>query len=251
MKTDWNYTNLAEAYVNRPEYSPEALNQLFEVTQVKPQAHVCDVGAGVAHLTIPLLERGLYVDAVEPNDEMRRIGIQRTKAYEDVNWYEGTGEKTGMESEKYHLVTFGSSFNVTNRQEALKETTRILKQNGWFCCLWNHRNLEDEHQKSIESIIAENIEGYNYGLRREEQVDIINQSKLFKEVKYFEGNITHKVNKEDWINAWHSHATLERQAGTDFPKIVNKIETYVKEMDNSDEIIVPYVTRMWVAQKVS
>ena len=34
MKTEWDYTNLAEAYLKRPEYAPKAIQKMFEITKV-------------------------------------------------------------------------------------------------------------------------------------------------------------------------------------------------------------------------
>lgn len=74
MKTEWDYSSLAEAYLKRPRYSTEAIDKLVSLSGIAEGAQVCDVGAGVAHLTLELLQRGFKVDAVEPNDEMRRRG---------------------------------------------------------------------------------------------------------------------------------------------------------------------------------
>ena len=69
------------------------------------------------------------MSAVEPNDAMRKNGINRTKKFSNVQWYEGVGEHTGMDADTFDLVTFGSSFNVCNRQEALIEVKKkFLKQ---------------------------------------------------------------------------------------------------------------------------
>lgn len=124
---------------------------------------------------------------------MRSNGIKRTKEFANVSWYEGVGENTGMESDAFDFVTFGSSFNVCDRQLALKETARILKSGGYFACMWNHRDLEDPTQKGIEDIIKRNIEGYSYGTRREEQTEVINQSGLFEEVQFVSGRVEHEL----------------------------------------------------------
>lgn len=55
------------------------------------------------------------------------------------------------------MVTFGNSFNVCNRKEALKETARILKPKGWFAYMWNHRDLNYLTQASIENFIKNKI----------------------------------------------------------------------------------------------
>ncbi len=105
---EWDYTELAEAYLKRPEYAPTALQDLFKISGVKSGDRVCDIGAGVAHLTIPLATADMRVDAVEPNDTMRDWGIKRTKGFSNVSWHEGAGEATGMKSGQYDMVTFGS-----------------------------------------------------------------------------------------------------------------------------------------------
>ena len=125
MKTEWDYTELAKAYLKRPDYAVEAIDRMLEIANVHrggTEELVCDVGAGAAHLTLLLAKKGLTVHAVEPNDAMRANGVRRTADYDKVTWYEGVGEHTGQPSDTFRLVTFGSSFNVTNRQEALEES---------------------------------------------------------------------------------------------------------------------------------
>ncbi|MCW5701033.1 MAG: hypothetical protein KIT82_00395 [Bradyrhizobium sp.] len=85
-KVEWDYSHLAAAYVKRPDYAVDALNEMFQIAGVSKGARVCDIGAGVAHLTIPLLNHGCVVDAVEPNDAMRAGGKARTSGREGVAW---------------------------------------------------------------------------------------------------------------------------------------------------------------------
>jgi len=247
MKTEWDYTDLAEAYLKRPDYSDLAIDEMLSCASIKPDNEVCDVGAGVAHLTIKLAERKLNVISVEPNDAMRKRGIARTEKFPNVNWVEGTGENTGQADTAFNLVTFGSSFNVTDRQKALQETSRILKPRGWFACMWNHRNLEDPLQVKIEGAIKSHITGYDYGTRREDQEPIIQKSGLFEDSKKIEGEVIQKQTTEDCANAWRSHATLHRQAGDKFDSIINDIEKILSDI-KGNEIAIPYITRIWVAQ---
>jgi len=220
---------------------------MLSISSVKEGDYACDVGAGVAHLTLMLARRGLTVVSVEPNDEMRKYGSMRTKEMESVTWFEGTGENTGQDNSKFDLVTFGSSFNVLDRQKALEETKRISKPNAWFAAMWNHRDLNDPIQNRIEEIIKSAIPAYAYGTRREDQSDAINASGLFGDIHKIEGCITHKQTKTEVIEAWQSHATLHRQAGDKFQGIINDIEQMLE--NNNEEIVsIPYTTRIWVAQ---
>lgn len=249
MKVEWDYTNLARPYLKRPDYSKEALLKMFSVAKINKGDFVCDVGAGVAHLTIPLLEAGFTVTAVEPNDAMRELGIERTKPWSSVKWIEGTGEQTKQENDAFKLVSFGSSFNVTNRQEALKESARILKRDGFFSCMWNLRDFNDPIQSEIEKIIKSYASEYDYGSRREDQTDVITKSNLFHKPEYIEGTVNHVVNTNEWVQAWKSHATLSRQVGDKLDEVVNEISKVVA--NQSESFSVPYVTKIWIAQKTN
>ena len=247
MRTEWDYTNLAKAYLKRPSYSGEAVEAMIKITQLGSSHSVCDVGAGVAHLTLDLNNYFGSIKAVEPNNAMRELGASRTGNLKNISWSEGTGEDTRMPSNTFDMVTFGSSFNVCNQSEALAETSRILKPKGWFACMWNHRILSDPTQSKIETIIKENIPNFDYGRRREDQTEVIKNSYLFSKIIKLEGDVSHTQSRADIVEAWASHASLERQAGDKFESIINMISKYLDGL-NLPEIVIPYKTRIWLAQ---
>lgn len=247
MKTEWDYTTLADAYLKRPDYADAAIDAMLSIAGAEKGDRFCDVGAGVAHLTLMLAARGLDVTAVEPNDAMRANGIKRTASLANVRWHEGTGEQTGQTAQSFDMVTFGSSFNVCDRPLALKETARILKPRGWFACMWNHRQLDDKIQSEIEAIIKSRVAGYGYGTRREDQTAVIDTSGLFGPVVHLDSRVMHEQTIAECVEAWRSHATLERQAGAGFLSVVQAIEDYLKGL-GTPSIQIPYSTNIWVAQ---
>ena len=247
MKTEWDYTKLANAYLKRPDYSNVAIDAMLAIIGSEKGDRFCDVGAGVAHLTLMLAARGFDVTAVEPNDAMRDNGIKRTASFANVRWHEGTGEQTGQPDQYFDMVTFGSSFNVCDRHLALKETKRILKSRGWFACMWNHRNLENPIQSRIESIIKEHVTNYGYGIRREDQTAVIENSDLFGSVIHLDAQVLHEQTVTECVKAWKSHATLERQAGRTFETVIQAIEKYLNSL-KMVSIQIPYSTNIWVAQ---
>jgi len=241
----WDYTDLAATYTQRPAYAPRAIDQIV-ATAGKPTPRVADIGAGNAHLTVDLLARGCVVDAVEPNDAMRTIGIERTQGG-TVTWHVGVGEDTGLRPDTYDLVTFGSSFATTDRALALQETARILRDRGWFTCIWNHRDLDDPIQSEVENIIRRRIPEYGYGVRREDQAPVIKESGLFEDPAVLREPVLHRVSVDDWLAAWRSHGILQSQAGDQFPAVLEDIDAYVGSLD-VHELEIPYVTVGWIAQ---
>ncbi len=245
---NWDYSKLAQSYKYRPEYSEKIIEKIIEVSLISKKSTICDIGAGVGHLTIPLAKLGYTVVAIEPNIEMTKHGKERTKEFNKISWYQGTGESTKKKDSEFDLVTFGSSFNVTDRTKALQEVYRILKDNCCFAALWNHRDLDDPIQIEIEKIIKSNIPDYDYGSRRVDQTKIIENSNLFRNIKFFEDKIYHSQEIQSVILAWQSHATLHRQAGSKFEKIISEINFLLNSL-KEEKITIPYYTRLWMAQK--
>ncbi|MEV6603073.1 class I SAM-dependent methyltransferase [Kutzneria sp. NPDC051319] len=243
-KVEWDYTKLAATYTQRPPYAPRAVDRIVTLAG-KPHPRVADIGAGNAHLTVDLVARGCVIDAVEPNEAMREIGIRRT-ADTDVTWHVGIGEDTGLPADRYDLVTFGSSFATTDRPAALRETARILRRRGWFACVWNHRDLTDPLQQRVEELIKARIPDYGYGVRREDQAPVIEASGLFERPEVLREPVLHRVAVDDWLAAWRSHGILERQAGDQFEAILADIDRLVLDM-GVDELEIPYVTVGWLA----
>lgn len=251
MKTDWDYSEVAKSYIDRPEYSHSAIEALCGIAKITNLSKICDVGAGVAHLTLQLAKNGggtkAGIIAIEPNDEMRKLGKDRTKEFQFIEWHEGTGEKTGQAEGQFDIVSFGSSFNVTDRDLAIKESIRIAKKKAWFACMWNHRDLSDIHQLNIEKIIKNSIPGYDYGSRRESQHDFLLSSGAFEDVLTIKGDALHNQTIESCITAWQSHVTLKRQAGTEFKNIIGEISCYLNSL-NVKNINIPYRTKIYMGR---
>lgn len=247
MSSIWDYSGRAATYDQRADYSEVALTEVLGRMGCTSSRPVADIGAGTGKLTIQLAKRGLSVHSVEPNEEMRHHGMRNLLGH-SVRWYTGTGESTTLPSETFQSVFFGSSFNVVQQDLALTETDRILAPAGWFACMWNHRDLRDPIQHEIEQIILSAIPDYDYGTRRNDPTNVIETSELFDSVEHYWNSFIVRMSRERIIEAWKSHATLQRQAALEFESILADIEKLL-ETTKKEELAVPYTTRIWIAQK--
>lgn len=247
----WDYTQHAQFYEFRPNYAPQSINMLLALLENKKEILLADIGAGTGNLTVMLLARGLKVVAVEPNDAMREIGIQRTKG-KNVQWKRASGLENGLETGAFDWVTFGSSFNVMDRDLALKESHRLLKKDGIFSCMWNHRDLNDSVQQQAEAIIKEFVPNYTRGVRREDQRPILQaHCNLFNEITYLEQDFFFTQTLENYIAAWHSvknpYWDLNTEEGKQlFANIAQKWRTKLPQ-----NFAMRYTTRSWSAKKVN
>ena len=243
----WDYTSLADTYHKRPNYPRKIIEEIIDFTGLKPADKVCDVGAGTGNLSLLLAEKGLYVQALEPNLAMYERGVQRTWNNPLISWANTAAEDTRLNANTYDMVSFGSSFNVVDRATALQESLRICKPCGWLITIWNHRDLNDPIQRRIEACIKEQLPNYDYGLRRLDQRKYLVESGLFSRVEPFECSMLVKQSVEDVLEAWCSHATLQRQAGNRFSEIIQKIAEILREQDLKN-LETPYTSRAWVSR---
>ncbi|HET6425998.1 MAG TPA: methyltransferase domain-containing protein [Planctomycetaceae bacterium] len=248
MQVEWDYTELADAYLRRPAYAEAAIDEILLRSGVQTGQPVCDIGAGTGTLTVALAQCGLKVTAVEPNAAMAAHGRRRTAGH-GVTWVDAVAEATTLPDQTFALVTFGSSFNVIQRSEALQEVARILQPAGWIACLFNHRVLDDPLQNTVQEVIAREVPGFSHGSRREDQSPYITESGAFHPVQAFVRPVTHRMSWADYVEAWRSHCTLKRQAGERFPEVIEAIAA-VENREPETMIDVPYETRVWLAQRL-
>lgn len=150
IKTKWDYSYLAKNYDHRAEYDKTLIKKILKFISCKANYPVGDIGAGTGKLTKLLLKEDLIVSAVEPNLQMRKFGIKNCNKFSKVSWTIATAENTKLIDNSLYAIFFGSSFNVVDYKKVFKEIKRVLIKNGFFCCLWNHRDLTDPLQKKIE-----------------------------------------------------------------------------------------------------
>ena len=185
-----------------------------------------------------VLKKGEAVEAVQRAQEAGKVRYLS---------YSGDGDNALHAIGMGIFATLQTSFNVVDQRRALSEAARILKPGGWMVCLWNHRQFDAPIQRDIEDIIKANIDGYDYGTRRQDQTDAIQSHGRFGPVAKFEYDVTHRISTAAWLDAWRSHATLQRQCGDKFGHVIAEIGAYLAGL-KAETITVPYTSRAWMAE---
>lgn len=152
MKFD-NFNNIAEIYDKyRPEYPEKYLDYLIKTCNLNFESKVADIGAGTGIFTKQLLNRNLYVYAIEPNNDMRSVLQEKLKNNEKFKVINGVAENTNLEDNCIDLVTVSQAFHWFNTEEFRKECKRILKPNGKVCLLWNMLDMNSDIARDQEYV---------------------------------------------------------------------------------------------------
>lgn len=244
-----DFTELAENYAKyRPAYSPFVRDALVGLLPVRAKA--ADVGAGTGIWANMLASAGCQVDAVEPNDAMRQAGEAQ---FPTLKWHGAAAEETGLAEHSYDLVTMASSFHWPDFDRAVREFGRILKPGGYFCALWNTREIAGNALlEDIEARLKELVPTLKrVSSGRSEFTDALTKRlrdcQVFEDVVYLEGRHVEKQSPERYIGLWESVNDIRVQAG---PEKFGQFIEYIREKTKNIEYIdAGYITRAWVARK--
>ncbi|MGO9865883.1 MAG: class I SAM-dependent methyltransferase [Terriglobales bacterium] len=140
------FSDRVENYVRyRPGYPPEVIDLLRAECGLRPSHVVADIASGTGIFTRLLLENGNSVFAVEPNQEMRAMGMQQ---FESLRFLQsgarlvsvaGTAEETTLHTASVDFVTAAQAAHWFDLPRARTEFVRILKPEGWCVLIWNER----------------------------------------------------------------------------------------------------------------
>ena len=150
------FSDRVEAYVRyRPGYPDELVATLLEQTGLDDKATVADIGSGTGIFTRLLLEAGLEVFAVEPNNEMREAAEELLSDVPIFNSVGAAAEDTGLEDDSVDLITAAQAFHWFNNETTRQEFRRILKPGGRLALIWNRRNTSQPFQQAYDGILRE------------------------------------------------------------------------------------------------
>jgi SAM-dependent methyltransferase len=146
------FASAADIYERaRPSYPAEAVAWLVERAGIGPGRTVVDLGAGTGKLTRLLVPFGARVVAVEPVAEMR---AKLTEVLPSVEALDGTAEDIPLPDGAADVITCAQAFHWFNFSLALPEVERVLADDGVLVLVWNMRELDDELQAAIETLLA-------------------------------------------------------------------------------------------------
>jgi SAM-dependent methyltransferase len=150
------FTGLARIYAAaRPSYPDEAIQYIIMTAGMTPGQLIIDVGAGTGISSRLFAEKGFNVEALEPNEDMRKEAQEAGTKYgaAQIIYRDGTGENTGLETNSQRLVTSAQAFHWFVAETALSEFRRVLRPGGWLALFWNERDERDPLTKEYGDAI--------------------------------------------------------------------------------------------------
>lgn len=226
---DGKFNQVAKIYEKyRPSYPEEYIKYLIDRCNLNENSTIADIGAGTGIFSKQLLDNGLKVIGVEPNDEMRKVLEEKLKNNKNFTSIKGNDKNTGLGKNTIDLITVAQAFHWFNIEGFRKECIRILKPDGKVCIIWNKLDLTDTIVKEKKEI------DYKYTNQYKEINSILQDEKRENLIKNFfkTGNYECKITKNNLIYNKESFIGVNLSKSYSLRKEDKNYNEYVKAFEN-------------------
>ncbi|HEY6462987.1 MAG TPA: methyltransferase domain-containing protein [Polyangiaceae bacterium] len=112
---------------------------------VPAPADVLEIGCGPGNASLPLLERGFRIHAVELGEKLAAFARERLARF-PFTVEVGRFEDAQLAAASVGLVVCSSAFHWLDRERALRQAVKVLRPGGSFALVWGspRRTAEDD-----------------------------------------------------------------------------------------------------------
>jgi len=161
-----SFGTVAQQYDDFRPALPSSFNQWLGLS---PHDTVVDLAAGTGLATRTLLLSGATVIAVEPDDEMRAVLMERSPTIESVA---GTAESIPLPDDSADVVVIVSAWHWVDPERAFAEIARVLHDSGRLAIAWNGANYNDPAIRELFAL-RRSTDGSGEGQRRHDPRSIL------------------------------------------------------------------------------
>lgn len=114
----------------RPEYPSELFEDILRYSNFKTGLKALEIGAGTGKATLPFLDRGCDITAIEIGCNMANFLSEKFKEYKNFNVINDSFENAILEDNNYDLIYAASAFHWVNAEVGCPKAIRLLRKNG-------------------------------------------------------------------------------------------------------------------------
>jgi SAM-dependent methyltransferase len=147
-----SFDQMAPLYA-RARGAPPA--ELFDAVAafVAPPADALEIGCGPGNASLPLLERGYRIHAVELGENLAAFARERLAAF-PFTVEVGKLEDASLPAASVDLVVCSSAFHWLDRERALRQVVKALRPGGGLALIWGSPRRTAEDNRVDEAMQA-------------------------------------------------------------------------------------------------
>lgn len=150
---EWTFDTVASTYEKlRPGYVPEMYQTIFDYIPISKASKVVEVGIGGGQATLPILQTGCKLTAVEYGANFSELCREKFKDFPKFSVITGKFEETELENDAYDLIFSASAFHWVPEEIGYPKVFDMLKKGGVFARFANHPFRDHGRQGLSEEI---------------------------------------------------------------------------------------------------
>lgn len=167
-KLNWTFDTVASTYEKlRPGYVVELYQTIFEYKRLENMSRVLEIGIGGGQATLPFLQAGCLLTAVDYGENFCAICREKFKDYPDFSAIAGRFEDIDF-NDKYDLIYSASAFHWIDEEIGYKKVYALLNDGGVFARFANHP-YRDKENPALSAEIDQIYADYYYKYHKKTQ----------------------------------------------------------------------------------
>jgi SAM-dependent methyltransferase len=221
----------------RPTYVSELYKDIMDFKQINQYSNVLEIGIGTGQATVPILEKGCFLTAIELGDKLTEYTKQKFNKYNNFNVKNMAFQDYECPPDSFDMIYSATAFHWIPEEIGYPKVYEILKSGGIFARFANHP-YKDKGNQELDIAIQEVYSKYmpasklspEYGENQCEKMAEEIKKYGFIDVNYKLYHRTRTFNAKEYvslINTYSDHRALEENKRSEFYKeIENVIDNY-------------------------
>lgn len=136
---EWTFDTVANKYEKlRPGYTEDLYKMIFEYIAINESSKVVEVGIGGGQATLPILQTGGSLTAVEYGENFSMLCVEKFRQYPNFSVITDKFENVPFPDSMYDLVYSASAFHWVPEEIGYTKVFNMLKNGGVFARFANH-----------------------------------------------------------------------------------------------------------------
>ncbi|MDD3192571.1 MAG: class I SAM-dependent methyltransferase [Oscillospiraceae bacterium] len=136
---EWTFDTVASVYEKmRPGYVAELYQRIFDYVPISASSRAVEIGIGGGQATLPILQTGCAVTAVEYGEHFSQRCREKFKDFQNFSVITGKFEDVDFAPSTYDLIFSATAFHWVPEEIGYPKVFSMLKSGGAFAQFANH-----------------------------------------------------------------------------------------------------------------
>jgi len=149
----------------RPGYPEAVFHNIFQYIPVGAESKVLEIGIGSGQATLPFLQRGCHLTAVERGERFSAICREKFRFAPDFSVITGTFEEVYLAENRFDLIFSATAFHWIPEEIGYSKVFSLLRAGGVFARFANHP-VPAENNRELSAELDAIYQTYYYTFYR-------------------------------------------------------------------------------------